>query len=83
MASEYNDVMSTIGSNVQEDAESNTMADWIDKTLLTGVQDELKSSYGISLEYSEIMDYMEHYGIDFGFNGDYSVADLIFESMED
>ena len=39
MPSQYNDVMSTIGSTVQEDAESNTMAGYIDKSLLMGVQD--------------------------------------------
>jgi hypothetical protein len=84
MASEYNDVMSTIGSTVQEDAESNTMAGWIDKSLLKGVQDELKSTYDLSLEFTEILDMMEEHGIDFGRNDvDYSVADLIWESMED
>lgn len=83
MASEYNDVMSTIGSTVQEDAESNTMAGWIDKTLYQGVQSELASSYNLKLESQEIADVMEEHGIDFGRNGDYSVADLIWESIQE
>jgi len=84
MASEYNDVMSTIGSTVQEDAESNTMAGWVDKTLLKGVQDELHTSYQIRMEFQEILDMMEEHGIDFGRTDvSYSVADLIYEMLED
>ena len=84
MPSQYNDVMSTIGSTVQEDAESNTMAGYIDKSLLMGVQDELHTSYQIRMEFEEILDMMEEHGIDFGRTDvDYSVADLIYEMLEE
>ena len=84
MPSQYNDVMSTIGSTVQEDAESNTMAGYIDKSLLMGVQDELHTSYQIRMEFEEILDMMEEHGIDFGRTDvDYSFADLIYEMMEE
>ena len=84
MPSQYNDVMSTIGSTVQEDAESNTMDGYIDKSLLMGVQDELHTSYQIRMEFEEILDMMEEHGIDFGRTDvDYSVADLIYEMMEE
>lgn len=84
MPSQYNDVMSTIGSTVQEDAESNTMAGYIDKSLLMGVQDELHTSYQIRMEFEEILDMMEEHGIDFGRTDvDYSVAYLIYEMMEE
>lgn len=84
MPSQYNDVMSTIGSNVQEDAESNTMAGYIDSSLLKGVQDELHTSYGIRMEFEGILAMMEEHGIDFGRTDvDYSVADLIYEMLEE
>ena len=84
MTSEYNDVMSTIGSTVQEDAESNTMASWVDSHLFNGVQDELANTYNLKLEFEEIADIMEENGIDFGRTDvNFSVADLIWESLQE
>jgi hypothetical protein len=83
MASHYNDVMNSMGSSVQEDAAIEVMAGWIDKSLLKGVQDELTNNYQLKLEFQEISDIMEEEGIDFGYYSEYSVADLIWESLQE
>ena len=81
--SEYNEVMISMGSTVQKDAEIEVMAGWIDKSLLEGVQQELIDTYDLKMQFQEITDIMEEEGIDFGFNTEYSVADLIFESTRE
>ena len=81
--SEYNEVMISMGSTVQKDAEIEVMAGWIDKSLLEGVQQELIDTYDLKMQFQEIADIMEEEGIDFGFNTEYSVADLVFESTRE
>jgi hypothetical protein len=81
--SEYNEVMISMGSTVQKDAELEVMAGWVDKSLLEGVQQELIDTYDLKMQFQEITDIMEEEGIDFGFNTEYSVADLIFESTRE
>ena len=81
--SEYNEVMISMGSTVQKDAEIEVMAGWIDKSLLEGVQQELIDTYDLKMQFQEITDIMEEEGIDFGFNTEYSVADLVFESTRE
>ena len=82
MSSEYNSVLSETGHNVQDDAATNVMAGWIDKSLMSGVQQELHTNYGLRLEFPEIKDLMEEHGIDFGYEGHYTVADLIWDSLQ-
>ena len=81
--SDHNDICQESGFTANDDAETNTMAGWIDSSLLTGVVEELSSNYSINLDHKEIQDVMEEEGIDFGYEGQYSVADLIFESMKE
>jgi hypothetical protein len=81
--SEYNEVMISMGSTVQKDAEIEVMAGWVDKSLLEGVQQELIDTYDLKMQFQEITDIMEEEGIDFGFNTEYSVADLIFDTTRE
>lgn len=57
------------------------MSAWIDKTLVTEVMEDLLEYHNIALEYDEIIDIMEQEGINFGYERDMSVADLIWDSF--
>ena len=81
--SDFRDVCEETGFTANKDAEQNSMMSWIDSKLISGVKEELASNYNIELEQTEILDLMEEHGIDFGLEGDYSVADLIFESLQE
>ena len=81
--SDHNDICQESGFTANQDAETNAMAGWIDNSLLTGVIEELSANYSINLDNQEIQDIMEDEGISFGYEGEYSVADLIFDSMRE
>lgn len=81
--SDHNDICQESGFTANQDAETNAMAGWIDNSLLTGVIEELSANYGINLDNQEVQDIMEDEGISFGYEGEYSVADLIFDSMRE
>ena len=53
----------------------------IEKDLFTAVQEELKEEYDIDLSFEEISDIMEDKGIDFLYEGQYTVADLIYDTL--
>ena len=81
MSSDYNDICMDTGFTANDDAESNSMSAWIDKTLVTEVMEDLLEYHNIALEYDEIIDIMEQEGINFGYERDMSVADLIWDSF--
>jgi hypothetical protein len=69
------------GTTPNEDAELETIGSWVDTVLLKDVRETLSQDYGVLLDYQEIQDIMYDSGIDFGYETEYSVADLIWESM--
>jgi len=79
--SDHNDVCLQSGFSANDDAEMSLMEGWIDSSLLSGVKDELSAIYNIQLDSQEIQEIMEAEGIDFGYENEYSVADLIYESL--
>lgn len=82
MASQHNSICEETGFTANDDAEYNAMAGWMDATLLSGVREELNFNHDVDLEYGEIEAIMAEEGIDFGYEGDLSVADLIWDSLE-
>lgn len=83
MPSDHNDVFQQTGFTANEDTELSSMAGWIDSTLLSGVREELSTNYGLELDFQEIQDIMLEEGIDFGYEVDYSVSDLIWDSLQE
>ena len=83
MISDWNDVCQETGFDANTEATESSMLGWIDGSLLAGVRDELSTNYNLELEYKEIEDLMEEHGITFGYEGDYSVADLIWDSLQE
>jgi len=79
--SDHNDVCLQSGFSANDDAEMSLMEGWIDSSLLSGVKDELSAIYNIQLDSQEIQEIMEAEGINFGYEREYSVADLIYESL--
>lgn len=82
MISDHNDICQQTGFTANQDAETSAMAGWVDSSLLAGVREELTSNYGLELSFQEIEDLMEEHGISFGYEREYSVADLIFDSLQ-
>jgi hypothetical protein len=83
MSSDHNDICLQSGFSANDDAETNALDGWIDHNLLTGVREDLSTNYSLELDFQEIEDMMSEEGITFGYEGDYSVADLIFDSLQE
>ena len=48
--------------------------------MLKDIRESLSQDYGLILDYQEIQDIMYDTGIDFGYEDEYSIADLIWEA---
>ena len=83
MISDWNEVCQETGFDANTEAEESSMLGWIDGNMLAGVREELSTNYNLELDYQEIEDLMEDNGITFGYEGEYSVADLIYDSLQE
>ena len=54
----------------------------IEGDLFIEIQEDLLEDYGVTMTYQEIVDSMELYGIAFEYSAHYSIADLIYESLQ-
>ena len=80
MSSDYLDICYMTGTTPNEDVESETIGSWIDTVMLKDIRESLSQDYGLILDYQEIQDIMYDTGIDFGYEDEYSIADLIWEA---
>ena len=83
MPSDIADVLAQTGLTPNDDNQDNALLSQIDIDLLLEVQEDLKDDYDIALSFEEIVHIMEAKGIDFGFEGNYTVAELIYDSLEE
>ena len=82
MPSDFTEILAQTGITPNEESKDNVLLGQIDGDLYNEVQDDLLEDYGMTMSFQEITDNMEQYGIGFEYNPNYSVADLIYESLQ-
>ena len=80
MASETTDILAQTGLTPNTNFE---LGGQIDGDLYNEVQEDLKEEYDIDLSHQEIADIMEAQGIDFGFEAGNTVADLVYDALQE
>lgn len=78
---DYLDVCLQINTTPNEDADINTVGSFIDKVEIKSTQDRLLQDYNIDLTENNILEIMEHEGIDYSsLLADEDISELIYLS---
>ena len=82
--SDYLDICLQSNTTPNEDVKWNVIGSLLDKTELDYTRDMLLADYGITLEGSEILDFMEDNGLDFGAlpSGD-AMHDTLYDILQE